>query len=136
MAKKFLVRLSTTPQHAFGPSNGNQIGAEDIALRVASLLYDLAQLHVVEHVEAQCLVCTQSVVHLAANQVECAHADVIFGFWIGDFPGTMSEDEQRLEKSDHHLLARVLHDHAGKKHEVIGTFGFSIGQGARGERRA
>ena len=59
MAKKFLVRLSTTPHRAFRPADGNQILAENIALRVAGVLHHLAQLHVVEHVEAQSLICAQ-----------------------------------------------------------------------------
>ena len=42
----------------------------------------------------------------------------------------MSEDEQRLEESDHHLLAGMLHDHAGKEDQVIGAFRFGIRQSA------
>ena len=56
--------------------------------------------------------------------------DMVFGSRIGHFPGTVSENKQRLEKSDHHLLARVLHDHAGKKHQVIGAFRFGVRRGA------
>ena len=42
----------------------------------------------------------------------------------------MSEDEQGLEESDHHPFARVLHDHAGKEHKMVGAFGFSKSQSA------
>ena len=113
-AKKFLVRLSTTPQAPL--AQRMEIRSAPKTLRWHTrILHHLAQFHVVEHVETQRLICAQSFVHRPPNHVECPYADVIFGLWVGNLPGTMSEDEQGLEKSDHHFFPRVLHDHAGKE---------------------
>jgi len=42
----------------------------------------------------------------------------------------MSEDEERLKKSDHHALARSLHDHSREKDNVVSALSFGIGNSA------
>src|ERR1700674_5113230 len=128
--KEVLGEIVDDAESALCPAEGNQILAKDIALREASVLDYLAQLHVVEHFHAQCAICANRVIDRAPDHVESAHTHVVSRFRIGNFPRAVSENEKRLEESDHHFLARPLHDHAGEKDDMVCSLNFGIGNGA------
>src|ERR1700694_5178449 len=116
--KKVLGEIVDDAESALCPAEGNQILAKDIALREASVLDYLAQLHVVEHFHTQCAIRANRVIDRAPDHVESAHTHVIPRFRIGNFPRAVSENEKRLEKSDHHFLACPVHDHAREQGDV------------------
>ncbi len=117
------------PKAPLAQCKRDQVLAKDIALREARVLDYFAEFHVVEHFHAQCAVSADCVIDRAPDQVESADPHVVARFGIGNFPGTMSENEKRLEEGDHHCLARPLHDHAREKDDVIGALRFGIGDG-------
>src|ERR1022692_1638574 len=125
-AKKVFGEIVDYAKRALGPAQRNQIFAKNIALRETCVLDDLTQFHVVDHFHAQRAIGADRVIDVASNHVEGAHTHVIARFWVSDFPGTMSENEERLEKCDHHSLAPLLHDHAGEKYHVIRLFCLGI----------
>ena len=118
------------PKVAAHPVKRNQVLAKDVALGEARLLDDFAQLHVVQHFHAQRPVSPDRVIDRTPDHIERAHSHVVLRPGISHFPRTMPENKERLKKGNHHSLARVLHDHARKKHHVIGFFGFGIGDRA------
>ena len=64
------------------------------------------------------------------DAIERSHAHVVARIRIRYSPGPVSENEQRLEKSNHHFLAGSLHDHSREHHYVIGLLRFGIGDSA------
>ena len=90
------------------------------------ILHDLAEFHVVEHFHAQRPVRSDRVINRTPHHVECAHSHVILRLRVGNFPRPMAKYKERLKKSDHHPLARMLHDHAWKQNHMIGLLALGI----------
>src|SRR5581483_11966430 len=126
--KKVLGQVVDHAHRTFNPTQRNQIVSKDIALEISALFHQLSQLHIVEHFEPQCLICPNRVINLPANQVESAHAHVVFCFRVGNFPWPMPEYKQALEESNHHAFSGAVHDHAWKQHNVIGPLSIGITQ--------
>src|SRR5262249_28019201 len=115
---------------ATGPADFDQVITEYDVLAEAAVLDDFAQLHVVHHFHTKALVRTDSLVDGPTNEVEGADTQVVFRLRVGTFPRTVTEDEKKLEKSDHHFFSDSLHDDVGQQHNVIRLFGFHIRHGA------
>src|SRR6202790_1107906 len=128
--KKVLGEIVDDSESALCPAEGNQILAKNIALGEARVLDYLAQLHVVEYLHAQGAICANRVIDRAPDQVESAHTHVVSRFGIGNFPRAVSENKKRLKESDHHFLARPLHDHAREKDDMVGSLRFGVSNGA------
>src|SRR5258708_27498969 len=127
--EKILGEIVDDAESRLRADEGNQILSKNIALGEPRVLYYLAQLHVVEHFHAQGAIRADRIIDRAPNQIESAHAHVVSRFGIGNFPRAVSENEKRLEESDHHSLARPLHDHAREKDNVVSSLRFGIGNG-------
>src|SRR5260370_14321925 len=109
--KKILGEIVDNAESALRPAEGNQVVSKNIALGEPGVLYYLAQFHVVEHFRAQGAIRADRIIDRAPNQIESAHAHVVPRFRVGNFPRSVSENEERLEERYHHALARPLHDH-------------------------
>src|SRR6202521_215230 len=128
--KEVLGEIVDDAESALRPAEGNQILAKNITLREPRVLDYLAQLHIVEHFHAQSAIGADRVIDRAPDHIESAHTHVVPRFRVGNFPRAVSENEKRLKESDHHFLARPLHDHAREKDDMIGSLSFGIGNSA------
>src|SRR6266849_9557784 len=124
--KEILGEIVDDAESALCPAEGNQVLAKNIALGESRVLDYLAQFHVVEHFHAQCAIRADRVIDRAPDQIESADTHVVPRFGIGNFPRAVSENEKRLEESDHHSLARPLHDHAREKDDVVSSLSFGV----------
>src|SRR5581483_6474460 len=118
--KEVLCKIANHAHGVFCPAQRNQVPAQRDPLRESILFDDLAQLYVVQHFKPQLGMCAHLVVHRAASQVESAHAHMVFSTRIGNFPGTMTEDEKNVEECQHHSLPHAEHNQGGNQHQVIG----------------
>src|SRR5260370_5496420 len=131
--KEVLGEIVDDAESALCPAERDPVLAKDIALGKARVLDYLAQFHVVEHFHAQCAIGANRVIDRAPDHIESAHTHVVPRFGVGNFPRAVSENEQRLEKSNHHFLAWPLHNHARKKDDMVSSL--SVGIGTRAPQR-
>src|SRR6266481_3851466 len=124
--KEVLGEIVDNAESTLRPAEGNQVLAKNIALGESRVLDYLAQFHVVEHFHAQGAIRADRVIDRAPDHVESAHTHVVPRFGIGNLPRAVSENEKRLKKSDHHFLARSLHDHPREKDDMVGSLSCGI----------
>src|ERR1019366_6043781 len=102
--KEILGKVMDHAHGAGGPANRNQVLSERNALLVSTVLDHLAQLHIVQDFKTQRVIRSDGLINISSDQIERAHAHVVLGVWVSYLPWAMTENKQRLEERDHHLL--------------------------------
>src|ERR1700681_3414554 len=95
--KEVLGEIVDDAESAYCPAERNQVLAKNIALGEPSVLYYLAELHIVQNFHTQGAIRADRLIDRAPDHVESAHTHVVPGFRVGNLSRAVSENEKSLE---------------------------------------
>src|SRR2546429_7030847 len=105
----------------------HKVAPKDTMLSQSVVFDCFAQLHIIHYLQAKRFVGSYLVVSITANKIKRPRSHMISGIGILHLPGALPKREHRLDRAEHHLLTKSLHDERGKDHKMIcaGTLGIS-----------